>query len=127
MFGKLCTIATHRVRAVMLDTGLQPYTDIADLFIVDPDGFIIRFSTSPSFYIHCDHYDHKIKIIIVRESLHCQYKAISTTIQNMNPFFFIWDGSNISVNEVTFVSVAAKLKLISRLECCIISEIRGKH
>ena len=68
-----------------------------------------------------------IKIIIVRESLHCQYKAISTTIKNMNHFFFIWDGSNISVNEVTFVSVAAKLKLISRLECCIISEIRGKH
>ena len=26
----------------MLDTALQPYTDIADLFIVDPDGFIIR-------------------------------------------------------------------------------------
>ena len=31
-----------RVRAVMLDTALQPYTDIADLFIVDPDGYIIR-------------------------------------------------------------------------------------
>ena len=31
-----------RVRAVMLDTGLQPYTDVADLFIIDPDGYIIR-------------------------------------------------------------------------------------
>jgi len=31
-----------RVRAVMLDTALQPYTDIADLFIIDPDGFVIR-------------------------------------------------------------------------------------
>ena len=26
----------------MLDTALQPYTDIADLFIVDPDGYVIR-------------------------------------------------------------------------------------
>ena len=33
---------TSRVRAVMLDTALQPYTDIADLYIVDPDGFVIR-------------------------------------------------------------------------------------
>jgi len=31
-----------RVRAVMLDTALQPYTDIADLYIIDPDGFVIR-------------------------------------------------------------------------------------
>ena len=31
-----------RIRAVMLDTGIQPYTDIADLFIIDPDGFVIR-------------------------------------------------------------------------------------
>ena len=31
-----------RVRAVMLDTGLQPYTDVADPFIIDPDGYIIR-------------------------------------------------------------------------------------
>ena len=33
---------SFRVRAVMLDTALQPYTDIADLFIVDPDGYVIR-------------------------------------------------------------------------------------
>jgi hypothetical protein len=26
----------------MLDTALQPYTDVADLFIIDPDGFVIR-------------------------------------------------------------------------------------
>ena len=26
----------------MLTTALQPYTGIADLFVVDPDGFIIR-------------------------------------------------------------------------------------
>ena len=31
-----------RVRAVMLDTALQPYTDVADLYIIDPDGYIIR-------------------------------------------------------------------------------------
>lgn len=30
------------VRAVMLTTALQPYTGIADLFIVDPDGYVIR-------------------------------------------------------------------------------------
>jgi hypothetical protein len=27
----------------MLDTALQPYTDVADLFVIDPDGFVIRF------------------------------------------------------------------------------------
>ena len=26
----------------MLTTALQPYTGIADLFIIDPDGYIIR-------------------------------------------------------------------------------------
>ena len=26
----------------MLDTALQPYTDVADLFVIDPDGFVIR-------------------------------------------------------------------------------------
>ena len=26
----------------MLTTALQPYTGIADLFVIDPDGFIIR-------------------------------------------------------------------------------------
>ena len=26
----------------MLDTALQPYTDVADLYIIDPDGYIIR-------------------------------------------------------------------------------------
>lgn len=30
------------IRAVMLTTALQPYTGIADLFIIDPDGYIIR-------------------------------------------------------------------------------------
>ena len=30
------------IRAVMLTTALQPYTGIADLFVIDPDGFIIR-------------------------------------------------------------------------------------
>ncbi len=29
----------------MLDTGVKPYTDVADLFIIDPDGYIIRYST----------------------------------------------------------------------------------
>ena len=32
----------NRVRAVMLDTALQPYTDVADLYVIDPDGYIIR-------------------------------------------------------------------------------------
>ena len=41
-FGRFIREIILRVRAVMLDTALQPYTDIADLFIVDPDGFIIR-------------------------------------------------------------------------------------
>jgi len=31
-----------QVRAVMLTTALQPYTGIADLFIIDPDGYTIR-------------------------------------------------------------------------------------
>lgn len=31
-----------KVRAVMLTTALEPYTGIADLFILDPDGYIIR-------------------------------------------------------------------------------------
>ena len=30
------------IRAIMLTTALQPYTGIADLFIIDPDGYIIR-------------------------------------------------------------------------------------
>jgi len=30
------------IRAVMLTTALQPYTGIADLFVVDPDGYVIR-------------------------------------------------------------------------------------
>ena len=33
----------NRVRAVMLDTALQPYTDVADLYVIDPDGYIIRW------------------------------------------------------------------------------------
>jgi hypothetical protein len=28
----------------MLDASLKPYTDVADLFIIDPDGFIIRYA-----------------------------------------------------------------------------------
>lgn len=31
-----------KIRAVMLTTALQPYTGIADLFVIDPDGYIIR-------------------------------------------------------------------------------------
>ena len=27
----------------MLDTALQPYTDVADLYVIDPDGYIIRW------------------------------------------------------------------------------------
>ena len=27
----------------MLDTALQPYTDVADLYVIDPDGYIIRY------------------------------------------------------------------------------------
>ena len=33
-----------RIRAIMLDTGMQPYTDVADLFVIDPDGFMIRYN-----------------------------------------------------------------------------------
>ena len=31
-----------QVRAIMLTTALQPYNGIADLFILDPDGYTIR-------------------------------------------------------------------------------------
>ena len=31
-----------KIRSVMLTTALQPYTGIADLFVVDPDGYVIR-------------------------------------------------------------------------------------
>lgn len=31
-----------QVRAIMLTTALEPYQGIADLFIVDPDGYVIR-------------------------------------------------------------------------------------
>jgi hypothetical protein len=27
----------------MLKTDMLPYDDVADMFIIDPDGFIIRF------------------------------------------------------------------------------------
>ena len=36
------TLQNITIRAVMLTTALQPYTGIADLFVIDPDGFIIR-------------------------------------------------------------------------------------
>ena len=91
VFGKLCPIATHRVRAVMLDTGLQPYTDIADLFIVDPDGFIIRFSTSPSFYRHHDHCAQHY-----HQHLNCKRFTSLPILGNKHyhskhePFLFIW-------------------------------------
>ena len=29
---------------ILLKTDLLPYDDVADLFIIDPDGFIIRYS-----------------------------------------------------------------------------------
>ena len=31
-----------QIRVIMLKTDLLPYDDVADLFIIDPDGFIIR-------------------------------------------------------------------------------------
>jgi hypothetical protein len=31
-----------QIRVIMLKTDLLPYDDVADLFIVDPDGFVIR-------------------------------------------------------------------------------------
>ena len=30
------------MRIVMLTTALQPYNGIADLFMIDPDGYVIR-------------------------------------------------------------------------------------
>ena len=45
-----------RVRAVMLDTGLQPYTDVADLFIIDPDGYIIRSVWNFEIFMHAVQY-----------------------------------------------------------------------
>ena len=33
---------TIKVRAIMLTTALHPYDGIADLFIIDPDGYVIR-------------------------------------------------------------------------------------
>lgn len=35
-------VQTMRIRAVLLRTDLLPFEDVADLFIIDPDGFIIR-------------------------------------------------------------------------------------
>ena len=77
----------------MLDTGLQPYTDIADLFIVDPDGFIIRFSTSPSFYRHQGHYAQHYH-------QHSNFKRFTSLplLDNKHyhskhgPFLFLWVG-----------------------------------
>ena len=31
-----------QIRVILLRTDLLPYDDVADLFIIDPDGFIIR-------------------------------------------------------------------------------------
>lgn len=31
-----------RIRVLMLTTALRPYEGIADLFMIDPDGFVIR-------------------------------------------------------------------------------------
>ena len=57
-------MSISRVRAVMLDTALQPYTDIADLFIVDPDGFIIR-SIGCSIKIIANRRYHQLSSLIV--------------------------------------------------------------
>ncbi len=43
----------------MLDTGVKPYTDVADLFIIDPDGYIIR-------YLHSELGKVKLKINFVK-------------------------------------------------------------
>jgi hypothetical protein len=42
--NKMVFTAEHdlRIRVVMLTTSLQPYRGVADLFIIDPDGYIIR-------------------------------------------------------------------------------------
>ena len=37
----------------MLTTALEPYNGIADLFVVDPDGYVIRKWQS-KVYIECD-------------------------------------------------------------------------
>ena len=34
--------SNFQIRVIMLKTDLLPYDDVADLFIIDPDGFIIR-------------------------------------------------------------------------------------
>ena len=52
-----------RVRAVMLDTGLQPYTDVADLFIIDPDGYIIRSVWNFEIFMHAVQYSARIIFI----------------------------------------------------------------
>ena len=36
------TRTLFQIRVIMLKTDLLPYDDVADLFIIDPDGFIIR-------------------------------------------------------------------------------------
>ena len=33
---------TVRIRALLLTTSLKPYDGIADLYLIDPDGYIIR-------------------------------------------------------------------------------------
>ena len=33
---------TVRVRALLLTTSLKPYEGIADLYLIDPDGYVIR-------------------------------------------------------------------------------------
>ena len=37
-----CCNNNLQIRVIMLRTDLLPYDDVADLFIIDPDGFIVR-------------------------------------------------------------------------------------
>ena len=41
-FLALFLIKCIQIRVIMLKTDLLPYDDVADLFIIDPDGFVIR-------------------------------------------------------------------------------------
>ena len=41
-FIVLFLIKSIQIRVIMLKTDLLPYDDVADLFIIDPDGFVIR-------------------------------------------------------------------------------------
>ena len=72
-----------RVRAVMLDTGLQPYTDVADLFIIDPDGYIIRSVWNFEIFMHAVQYS--VRIIFILQNIF--FKRSIFSLEELTQYF----------------------------------------